>query len=112
MKAEKSDVFAFLVAQRLEIMRDKVPAKLGLFATLKNENLEQFYMKLLWFLDKASCLASKLHRAAVVVKRNRLLCDVSFLCSHFSPGSCPESLPESHLHSLTGFQTKEDTFST
>lgn len=54
-------------------------------------------MKLLRFLDKASCHACKLHRAAVVVKRDRLLCDVSFLCSQFSPGSCPESLPESHL---------------
>lgn len=44
MEAEKRVVFAFLFAQRLEIMRDKVPAKLGFFVlrALKNENLEQF----------------------------------------------------------------------
>lgn len=106
-------MFVCLFAKRLGIIGDKLPDSVesGIYT-------KRVFKGLLFFLHWAvkrgwpPLLPANCTVLWLLLKRTAAVCDVSFLLSQFSPGSCPESLAESHLYSLTGFQTKEGTFST
>lgn len=102
MKAEKSVVFAFLFAQRLEIMRDKVPAKLGFFCPQSIKKMKiwnNFKWSYSGFWTKLPVMPANCTVLRLLLKGTSC-CVMYLFCAHSSPQALALNHCLSHIYTV------------
>lgn len=102
MKAEKSVVFAFLFAQRLEIMRDKVPANLGFFCYSEHSKMKiwnNFKWRYCGFWTKPPVLPANCTVLRLLLKGTGC-CVMYLFCAHSSPQALALNHCLSHIYTV------------